>query len=149
MTDQEDKIIPLSQRIAHAPPRWRWWLGEISIGGLVMLICILILLGGACWFNIHNARTALEAMQTPLHQGTALVKFKELWPGSKTIRSRILIAFEIDGHYVQTGTEDIVKWQRTAIGDTVSISYHIGKDGAYYVEDWQPPVRKQQISLPR
>ena len=146
---EPNRIIPLSQRQAKLPPRWRFWLSEISLGGVLMLILGFIVIGGTGWFALRSFLLRVDAMQTPALRGSAKVLDKSNNAGGKRVDLRLNVWFDFKGKYLKADTTDNVKWDQTLIGDTVPIIYHIGKEGDTYIEDWQPLIRSKQIPLPR
>ncbi|HLK58687.1 MAG TPA: hypothetical protein VKU00_19100 [Chthonomonadaceae bacterium] len=145
MATEEEKIVPLSLRRGVLPPRWRWWMMAIQPGGVAVILLVLVLIGGVFWLRIDSTRRMIEALQTPALQGQALVEDKMILPRKHSVV--LSLTFVVEKHSISFTTEQGDKWQRTQVGDTVAVTYHIGKYDNYYIEDWQPVVRKEKVSL--
>src|SRR5258707_409702 len=98
MTAQEERDVPLSQRRATTPPRWRLWLAAKYFGGLALLVGMIILVGAEYWLRGVRVRQNMEAMQTPPLQGKALVESKEALSGNHRVNPALTITFVVQGH---------------------------------------------------
>lgn len=103
------------------------------------------------WGQSNRRRIEEDALNAPEQSGSAIVVNKTVvYPASKmanymTPVARITLQFRIHDHLVTVRSSDSAKCSRIREGDTVRVSYRVGKSGDYYIDDWQPATSLRPI----
>jgi hypothetical protein len=143
--------VSLSKRRAVLPVRRLYWIGQLyeARWGLVVLIGTLVLAVWFAWFKFSHILTAqTDVAGMPLHSGEAVVISKTFQEHEEK-PSTLVLVFRIQNHVVTKMVTDTVKWGRTNRGDTVPVTYQIGKSSNFDITDWQPPRVRLPLPLNR
>lgn len=145
MTSQPSDPTPLSQRRAHLPVRKFYWAEQFRTarGGFLLLLVLLPLIWFS-WFQVARMQQRpTDLAGAPLQSGEAVVVEKSFL-NRKEALPPLLLTFRIQKRLVTMRVpipqED--KWAITKVGDTVPVTYRVGKSGTIYIEDWLPSASK-------
>lgn len=115
---------------------------------LMPLALIAAVVGGRIWrFNFQER----DAADSPLQSGTAIVK--TVTQVNRRQGFRVSLTFRINGRMAETSVltntnmREDERFIWTHVGDTVPVTYRVGKSGEVYIDNWQAPPHK--ISLLR
>jgi hypothetical protein len=119
----------------------------VSDAGLPAFVVVFLLIALAAmvvmpmkWSQWYAQREA-DIAGAPLQSGYAKVLDKTR-QDQKT-GAWFTITLRLDGQTASLreneSTVDGVRWTRTNVGDTVPVTYRVGRSGSVYIEDWQPP----------
>ncbi|HZO86791.1 MAG TPA: hypothetical protein VFB38_00525 [Chthonomonadaceae bacterium] len=153
MTAPDQESPSFFRRRAADPTAKPSWARTVYEAGFPLLLVAVatVIVSTPVVLSVIVRQREKDIADAPLQVGSAVVIWKSAWFGnSKSALSgfrpplgsgALFLEFRLNNRSAILNTTDEDKWARTKIGDTITVTYRIGKSGDYYIEDWLPQKR--------
>ncbi len=142
----ESQIAVQKQHAFSRRMKFRMAVQIVLISLLPLALIVAVVGGRIWWFNFQER----DAANSPLQTGTAVVT--TMTQVNRRQGFRVNLTFRIDGRIAETSVlintnmEEDERFIWTHVGDTVPVTYRVGKSGAVYIDSWQAPPHKVSLS---
>ena len=122
----------------------REWLriaATIVLALLLPLVLFVVVAGGSAW---QLNRRDNDLKNAPLQTGTAPVMQMRSVPDKRGFS--VNLTFRVNGQDVSSNAANDERLIWTKVGDTVPVTYRVGRSGTIYIENWQAPPHKVSLS---